>query len=66
MPVAKKTIKKATKQTVSSVPESEGGGVKEIVENIAVSMLDQNKDGQVKDDIFRMALDFVKSKFMKK
>ena len=39
---------------------------KDIAEKVAVSLLDKNKDGDYKDDLFRMFLDFVKSKFAKK
>jgi hypothetical protein len=65
MPVAKKSVKKVASSN-SSAESPLGGGMGEIVENIAVSMLDKNKDGNVKDDLLTMALDFIKTKFMKK
>ena len=37
-----------------------------MAENIAVSLLDKNKDGSVKDDLFTMAMNFLKSRFAKK
>ena len=38
----------------------------EMVHNIAISLFDKNKNGDVKDDLFRMLLNYIKTKFAKK
>ncbi len=61
--VAKKSVTK-----VESVKEfsTQEAGVMGMAEKIAVSLLDKNKDGSVKDDLLTMAMDFLKSRFAKK
>ena len=66
MPVAKKSVKKIANTNTTGDSVLVGSGMSEMVENIAVSLLDKNKDGSVKDDLLTMVLDFIKSKFMKK
>ena len=60
----------AKKSGVKAVPAKEAftqeAGVMGMAEKIAVSLLDKNKDGNVKDDLFTMAMDFLKTRFAKK
>jgi hypothetical protein len=65
MPVEKSVKKRASTSTAKDSFLA-GNGMSEVAQNIAVSLLDANKDGKIQDDLFRMALDFIKSKFAKK
>ena len=60
---AKKSVAKAAPLKEVSAQKS---GVMGMAEKIAVSLLDKNKDGSIKDDLFTMAMNFLKSRFAKK
>jgi hypothetical protein len=66
MPVAKKSVKKVASTSAAGASSLAGSGMSEMAQNIAVSLLDKNKDGNIKDDLLTMAINFIKTKFMKK
>jgi hypothetical protein len=53
------TTRKVTVQKTQTNSE----GAPDMVDQIATSLLDKNKDGEYKDDLFRMAWEFIKKKF---
>jgi hypothetical protein len=62
---AKKASPKTPATSVSSHTLGTSNKAVEMADSLATQLLDKNKDGQYKDDVLRMAWDFIRNKFFK-